>query len=245
MKKDFLNTVKAIVFLLALFTVSGFAVAQTGASNRAEPIILWWTDTSAPAWYEGKQLASTGSTATIYALPGTGYGAGAANLFYSWNINAESQPKISGIGKRTFTIAVSQAENVIHHITVRISSPDGTVKKEASLLLQTERPRLFVYPLMATGGIAVPTTVTNFTGGGGETFEFLAVPFFFRLEEANALSFEWRLNGGLMPTFTDRAVLVSDPGETSDNTVTVSARQGGTNVLLPHAAQTSFNISFR
>lgn len=247
MKRIFLSNIKTLALLCVLFVASGFAAAQSAPLNRTEPIIVWWTNTSAPPWYEGKALPSTGSTVTVYAIPGTGYGASAKNLTYTWNINAEPQPKISGIGKQTFTIAVSQAENVVHQVSVRVSSPEGTVKKESTLLLQTEQPRLFVYSLLPTGGIASQNAVTNFSGASGETYDFTAVPFFFRPDQLALLKYVWHVNGTDFLNVDKPRIfsITTDPNETYGASIAVETKGGQKTSLLPQEASSFFSVSIR
>ncbi len=226
-------------------TPDGSRLLATQAITRERPILLWWADTSSPAWYKGKASPSSGSTVTIFAVPGSGFGERSSDLVYSWSVNVEPRPEISGTGRDHFTLKVSRVSDVIQQVNIRISNSAKTIAQEATLLLPTIRPEILVYKLLPTGGIDFSKLVTLFAGESGGTFDFAAVPFFFRSDHLSTLKYNWRINDrALDSTAKDPHVLSlkTRSGDVSQNAITVRAAGSGADA---QEAESAFTASFR
>ncbi len=209
-----------------VITADGTQLTATKAVTAGQAVIMWWTDTSVPVWYQGKALASPGSTATLYAVPGVGFGENASNLLYAWTVNLEPHPEVSGVGRNRFDLKVSLVENVTHQVDVHISNVGQTIAQEATILLPTRAPELMVYPLFPTGGVDFSKMLSIFNGNSGETYDFIAQPFFFRPDQLKNIKFSWQVNDKTIEgDFTKPNVLTlkTTPGGTSQNTVRVDA----------------------
>lgn len=207
-------------------TPGGVELSSTKALTPRGATIVWWTDTSVPVWFLGKAIPSTASNVTVLAVPGPGFGEKPETLLYSWNVNVEPQPGVSGIGRNRFTLKTSQVEDVIHQVTVRISNANQTIAQEAAALIPTRAAELLVYALPATGGTDASGTLSVFGGNAGETYDFIAVPFFFRPDQLKNLKYVWRVNDkAIEGDFTDPDILTlkTAPGGTSQNTIGVDA----------------------
>ncbi|MDO8560895.1 MAG: hypothetical protein Q7R91_01630 [bacterium] len=230
---------------VVVVTSDGTRLEATKAITLAKAVIVWWADTSVPIWYQGKAISSTGSTATLYAIPGTGFNENPSTLFYFWTINLEAHPEVSGVGRNSFDLKVSLAENVTHQINVRISNATQTITQEAMVLLQTKTPELMVYQLTPTGGVDFSQMLSIFNGNSGETYDFIAEPFFFRPDQIKVLKFSWQLNDKTLEgDFTKPNILTLETtsGGTSQNTVQVDASGLGTNT---QESSTFFTANFR
>lgn len=226
-------------------TAEGTRLETARAATAGQAVIMWWTDTSVPVWYQGKALASPGSTATLYAIPGAGFGENPSNLLYSWTVNLEPHPEVSGIGRNLFDLKVSLVENVTHQVDVRISNADQTIAQEATVLLPTRAPELLVYPLLPTGGVDFSKMLSLFNGNSGETYDFVAQPFFFRPDQLKNIKFIWQVNDKTIEgNFTKPNILTlkTAPGGTSQNTVRVDATGAAPNL---QEASAIFYANFR
>lgn len=209
-------------------TPLGTRLSATKAITKEKALLVWWADTSVPVWYQGKAVPSPGSTVTILALPGAGFGENPANLLYSWSVNLEPRPGISGVGKNKFTLKVSLTEDVLQQISVRIANTSGTIAKDATLLLPSRRPEAVVYQLLATGGIDFSKSLSAFAfeGESGQPFDFIAAPFFFRTEAFSKIRYTWQVNDAALAGAVTRPsvlTLKTRPGEVSQNTIRVRA----------------------
>lgn len=228
-----------------VITADGTQLTATKAVTAGQAVIIWWTDTSVPTWYQGKAMASPGSTATLYAIPGVGFGENPSNLLYSWTINLEPHPEVSGIGRNRFDLKVSLVENVTHQVNVRISNVDQTIAQEATVLLPTRAPELMVYSLLPTGGVDFSKMLSIFSGNSGETYDFIAQPFFFRPDQLKNIKFSWQVNDKTIEgDFTKPNILTlkTTPGGTSQNTVRVDALGSAPNL---QGASANFYANFR
>ena len=226
-------------------TPEGSRLSATQATTRERPALVWWADTLAPVWYKGKVSPSPGATVNILAIPGTGFGEKAENLIYSWSVNLEQRPEISGTGRDRFTLKVSLVSDIIQQVTVRISNSAQTIAQEATLLLPTRRPEVLVYKLLPTGGVDFSKMVTLFAGESGGTFDFAAVPFFFRSDQLSLLKYDWRVNNQAVGGTTQKPHIISlktKSGDASQNNVSVKTSGGGADT---QEADFTFTASFR
>lgn len=102
-----------------------------------------------------------------------------------------------------------------------------------------------VYPLSPTGGVDFSQIISLFNGESGETYDFIAEPFFFRPDQLKALKFSWQINDkALEGNFTKPNILTlkTTPGGTSQNTIRISAVGFGANT---QEASTIFTANFR
>lgn len=226
-------------------TAEGTRLEATKAVTPAQAVITWWTYTSVPVWFQGKALASPGSTVTLYAVPGAGFGENPSNLLYSWTINLETHPEVSGVGRNRFTLKVSLVENVIHQVNVHISNIDQTIVQEATVLLPARAPELLVYQLLPTGGVDFSKMLSIFNGNSGETYDFIAQPFFFRPDQLKNFKFSWQVNDKTIAgNFAKPGILTlkTTPGGASQNTVRVDATGPAPNL---QGASATFYANFR
>ncbi|MBI2639708.1 MAG: hypothetical protein HYW90_02330 [Candidatus Sungbacteria bacterium] len=211
-----------------VMTPDGNRLSATRAITRERPVIIWSANTSVPLWYKGKPLPSPGSTVTIMALPGAGFGESASELFYSWNINLEPHPEVSGIGKNKFTLKTSLVPDVSQQIIVRISNANQTIAQEATLILPTRSTELLVYRLTPAGLTDFSKTISEFGGTAGGIFDFIATPFYFRQDLAFPPVFVWSVSGQASPSGDKPNILSikTNSGESSESAVSISASAG-------------------
>ena len=240
-----LGTASRTTVEVVVTTAAGTRLEAAKAITPGQAVITWWTDTSVPVWFQGKAIASTGSTATLYAVPAPGFGENPSNLLYSWTVNLEPRPEVSGVGRNRFALKVSLVENVIHQVNVKISNVTQTITQEATILLPTKAPELIVYQLLPTGGVDLSEALSLFGGNSGETYDVVAEPFFFRPDQLKNLKYVWRVNDkAIEGSFTKPNVLTlkTAPGGASQNAIQVNATGAAPNL---QEASSFFTANFR
>jgi len=234
-----------IVIDLVVTTPGGNRLSATRAITKEKPILIWWADTSVPPGYKGKALPSPGSTVTVMAIPGAGFGEPASSLLYSWNINVEPYPGISGVGKNSFTLKTSLVPGVSQQIVVKISNTSKTIIQETTLILPTHNTELLVYKLAPAGLMDFSNAVSAFEGDAGIISDLIAVPFYFRQDQLAALNFVWSVGGQAIPGGDKPNILSlkTNTGETSENSISVNASSGSR--LEKQEASYLFSANFR
>lgn len=209
-------------------------VTIPGSGTRSKSITIqttsipfyWWTDTAVPYWYKGKALPSFGSRVTALALP---TGQNTAELSYQWRINGAAVPRLSGIGRQSFTFGFQFP--VKEQIGVRIQNIAGTFDKSVAIGIAPVRPRVAIYEVRPLRGTMYERELLEFGARAGEPYDFLAIPFFFPRQAA--LAYTWLLNGTAITGEFDqpwRFTLTSNAGTAYRNQLDVevkTAAQGG------------------
>ena len=182
--------------------------------------LYWWADTIVPYWYKGKALPSLNSRVTVAALPNT---RNPNQLSYQWKFNDGVIPNASGFGKSVFSFTMPFA--VEEEIDVTIKDIAGSFSKAAAIGIGPVSPSAGIYEVRPLSGIRYEKQLTEFSAPSGESYDFLAAPFFFSKERSKNLKYAWRLNDeDIIGTFTRPWLftLKSNAGESSLNQLNVA-----------------------
>jgi len=164
--------------------------------------LVWEAHTTVPPFYDGKALASPGSSVTVTAFPvvvARGVRQSPANLSYQWRLNNQPQADQSGLGFSSFTFPTTQIHSQ-EEVTVTVLLNDGNTKVAYSnISVPIIEPSIVLYqhdPLRGVLYGAALGTGGSFTMPGTE-MTVRAEPFFFSVDSAarGNLKYAWQLNG--------------------------------------------------
>ena len=187
--------------------------------------LVWHADTSVPAWFRGKALASPKSKVTITALPEIIVGgklANPKNLVYQWSLG-DNKKYASGVGKQSIDITTSAIPNGSHWIRVSVEDIGKTIKKEGSLFVLNKNPVVSIYRYSPVGGPEFRSAQAIVNAGKGEVLNFIAEPFFFPGTKKD-VSFRWNVGGApLETTVTEPSLLTIETAQIPAASALVSA----------------------
>ena len=164
--------------------------------------LVWEAHTTVPPFYDGKALASPGSSVTVTAFPvvvAGGVRQSPANLVYQWKLNGDPQPSRSGIGFRSFTFTTSQIHSQ-EEVSVDVLLSDANTKVAYSdISVPLVEPELVLYEHDPLRGVLYDRALGgsgSFTMSGTE-MTVRAEPYFFSAESVmgRALKYAWQING--------------------------------------------------
>ena len=164
--------------------------------------LVWEAHTTVPPFYDGKALASPGSSVTVTAFPvvvAGGVRQSPANLVYQWKLNGDPQPSRSGIGFRSFTFTTSQIHSQ-EEVSVDVLLSDANTKVAYSdISVPLVEPELVLYEHDPLRGVLYDRALGgsgSFTMSGTE-MTVRAEPYFFSAESVmgRVLKYAWQING--------------------------------------------------
>ena len=164
--------------------------------------LVWEAHTTVPAFYDGKALASPGSSITVSAFPVVivnGVRQSSKNLSFQWRLNGEPQVDQSGLGYNSFTFASTQIHRQ-EDVSVEVLLNDGNTKvANSDITVPLIEPELLLYQHDPLRGVIYSRTLG--TGGSfqmqGTEMTIRAEPYFFSVSSAanGMLAYSWQLNG--------------------------------------------------
>ncbi|MBI4132740.1 MAG: hypothetical protein HY473_01400 [Candidatus Sungbacteria bacterium] len=175
--------------------------------------VYWWAETLVPYWYKGKALPSLNSRVNVIALPSV---PSPSLLTYRWEFNGGLIPQSSGLGKSTFSFGLNLP--VEERVSVTLKDALGTLIKTAEVNVKPVSPTVGIYAVQPLRGIVYENRLTDFSAPSGNSYDFLAVPFFFAREREQQLGYTWTLDGdAIVGTFAKPWLftLTSNAGEVS------------------------------
>lgn len=200
-------------------TLSGESQSKSITIQSVSVPLYWWADTTAPYWYKGKALPSLNSRISVIALASLKN----PNQFsYQWKFNDGIIPTASGFGKSTFSFNASFA--IEEEIGVTIKDIAGSFLKTKTIGIGPVSPSVDIYEIRPLRGVVYEKHLTDFNAPSGDSYNFLAVPFFFPKEQEKNLKYVWQLNTqSITGVFTEPWLftLKSNAGEESFNRVGV------------------------
>lgn len=200
-------------------TSSGQIRSKTVDIQTISIPLYWWTDAVVPYWYRGKALPSTGARVSVMTLPG---GRDAGRLTYQWQMNDSVVPQASGTGRQVFTFRMDFP--VRERIGVTVGDGAG-LEKTTLITVEPVPPRLGIYEVRPLRGTVFEQRLDEFNAPAGDTYDFLAAPFFFPLNRMPSLVYHWLLNGNKITGAFDepqRFTLQSQAGEVSTSRLNVA-----------------------
>jgi len=189
--------VGSIITVSVRATASDKSVATMSSTIRVSALALVWSaDTSIPPWYDGKALASPGSTVTVVAIPEiviAGKTVDPKNLVYQWGLGDEKK-YATGVGKQSIQIRTSQTPQASHWVRVTIEDIGRTVKKEGAIFVTNRDPSVSVYRFSSVGGTEYRSAQTITQIAKGEALTFIAEPYYFPDKKTDIL-YRWDIGG--------------------------------------------------
>jgi len=168
-------------------SVSSFAVS-----------LVWAADTFVPGDYEGKAMPIVGSRVTVTALPDI-QGESPENLLYTWYVNSESQVR-GVVNEQDFSFRITKNVSFVP-VVVEVSNQSQSITVRQALTVPVLRPALFVYqgkeqPGSPPAGGSPQAGLSSGTAfvSRGEKLSVYAKPFYFHIQSANDLSYQWQFN---------------------------------------------------
>lgn len=177
-----------IILTVAVITmVPSFAFAKTSFVD-----VLWETGTYTPPFYQGKALKYGPATIKFVAIPEI-YSEGGARmndtfLYYKWSLNGRVLGTISGINKKTVSIATSLRNDAV---SVQVLSPDQS-KHYASgkTIITNTAPEILIYEKDPLLGVLF-NTIPDGSRARSE-LSLVAYPLYFDVSHNNSGSLEYR-----------------------------------------------------
>lgn len=169
-------------------TPAGLQRSKSISVTPATASLYWWADTEIPYWYKGKALPTLNARVQVTAVVN---GRSASNLNYKWEFNGSVMAQSSGVGKSTFAFPL--AFPVEEQVAVTLRDIAGTFSKTVSTGVRALAPRVAMYALKPLRGIVSENAVQEFSAPSGDSYDFIAAPFFF--PKQTRLTYAWNLNG--------------------------------------------------
>lgn len=184
---------KSITLKAIVAPEGGSQLQKTLTFSNAEVDLLWQAQTLIPVWYQGKALPTMGSKIRISAFPRF-FNTASENLVYQWKKNYQPQVSSSGLGKRTFELALPLDDPYSREkIEVEVSNLAKTISAKKSIQVEAGGFQLLFYENNPLEGVRFQKALSNLTLRE-DSIEIKAEPYFFSSEDKNNLSFEWTIN---------------------------------------------------
>ena len=188
-----------------------------------------------PPWYKGGGVVTAGSRIKVIAIPhfiSDGARLDPKTLVYNWKVDGETRGDLSGRGRQSLVFKAPAISSAITEISVKISSPQGSLESEAQTFVETQSPKLLFYERRPLEGLISSEALSARTIAAGSRLEVEAVPFFANISSLKELSFSWKFDG---------AEVASNPRE--PNVFVVKSEAGGAGqAFIETAAQSLRNI---
>lgn len=231
--------------LSASATSPGGERFETSVAIRPQSVdLILDAKSRVPYWYKGAALPISRTRVVVSAIPNFisgGARISPSSLQYEWRVNRRLISDFSGRGKDSISVLTPSLGEVAKEVTVKVSSSDATLVKEASTLVQTFSPEILFYEQLPLEGIKTSLALSTKNIFAGGEFEVQAVPFFMNYSSLSDLSFSWNFNGN--PTDS----ISGEPDALSVKTLDGSGGQSGLIGILISNLKTSFesvNASF-
>jgi len=134
----------------------GQKATKTFIFDPAEIELFWNTQTSHPAFYQGKARPSAGATIHLVAWPYLVNHAGQkldpAKLTYHWQKNSSNLDNLSGLGKNSISIKTSATDSQLK-ISVTALSLTDKISATKDLIINLVQPEILFYEKKPLTGI--------------------------------------------------------------------------------------------
>lgn len=180
-------------------TQSGERVVQSVRINPSNIDLLWEsTGVYTPPFYKGKALVNIEGGVRFTAIPNT---SNRSSVFFNWTKDTANVINVSGIGKDTFSFAISTLDN---SNVVGVSAFDSSQEYSAQSAknIRFEQPRVLFYEQHPTLGTLFNRAIPrDWTVSKSTEYRITAVPYFFASPSlvSEDVSVTWRAGSQTVP----------------------------------------------
>lgn len=227
----------------------------SGAASASATIIptsvdlLWESDSYVPPFYQGRALASAGSSVRVVAIPNFSRPGSApmapGKIVFTWTKDGEVMESLSGLGRSTITLDGPMLFGT-ETISVEATASDGSVSGQGVLRIPDTEPQLALYEDHPLFGTLYHRALGTTTFVPSNEMSFVAVPYFAAVTTATTRSLEyaWRVNG---------SPVAADTVYSNEITINAASSTGATALIdlsLTHAtnyfmsAEHSWRVTF-
>ena len=198
-----------------------FTAARVGSSKhisvQAEPLndpvvtaaltvyitdvaMTWTANTYIPKWYKGKALPIPNAMVRVAAIPTfiiEGVTIPADKLIYTWENNGERVLK--GVGKQILEFKEPEQSWDAPTIVLTIEDIERRVQKEARTMIVGRSVQAVIYQSFPLGGVEFRRGTSAFLPVSPGIIDVQIEPFFFDTRSRHDLSYEWSVQGNMVP----------------------------------------------
>lgn len=180
--------------------INGRSVTASLAVYTTDIAMTWTTDTYVPKWYKGKALPIPNSVVRVVAIPTIiieGITIPANRLIYTWEKNGERV--LYGVDKQILEFQEPEQSWDIPTIVLTIEDIERRIQKEARVMVASRRPEAVIYQSFPLGGIEFRRGTSAFFPIAPGVVDVQIEPFFFNTRSRHDLSYEWSIQGNVVP----------------------------------------------
>lgn len=222
--------------------MNGRAVTASLTVYTTDIAMTWTANTYAPKWYKGKALPIPLSLVRVAAIPTIiieGITIPADKLIYTWEQNGERV--LYGVGKQIFEFQEPEQSWNTPTIVLTIEDRESRIQKEARVMIASRKPEAVIYQSFPLGGIEFRKGTSAFFPISPGVVDVQIEPFFFNTRSRHDLSYEWSIQGDVVPGSPKNPFLLTLDAQQQSLTnvsiyATVTQNVKDTDLYLPAAS---------
>ena len=164
----------------------------------AEISLVWSAKTYTPADYLGKPLPSYNSLLEVLAIQTAPTKVDLTSLNYKWSLDGSFQQLDSGQNRSRFLFRASVLGDQQHFIALQIEDKEGRSVLNLSTTINIVTPEANIYPFEKQTINFIQANSGQDVLAPGQEKTFVALPYFFDINNFSALSFQWNFNGQII-----------------------------------------------
>jgi len=198
-------------------TEDGRFLSKNLVIRSADVDLLWEAETSAPPFYRGKTLPSSGSMLRVVAFPNfltdQKTQIPARELFYDWSVGGKKMLAESGFGKN-YIVAPTKPLATRTDVSVTVTSSDSTLEATKKIIIPSVEPEVVLYEEKPLLGVLYEKAVEGTFMLLGNEATLKAEGYHFAVRHDNT-TYAWNLNGKKTAQGGPHFVLVKNDDGTS------------------------------
>lgn len=166
--------------------------------------LVWSTRTYVPPDYLGKALPAYNSLVEVSAVQVAPTKVNLAELNYKWSLDGSFQQYNSGQNRARFLFRVSVLGGQQQSVNLQIEDSLGQPVLSLSTLINVVNPEAIIYPLGNQTINFIQTNSEENVLAPDQEKTFIALPYFFDINNPLSLDFQWNLNGQKVNKIEDK-----------------------------------------